>query len=267
MEYDTDGNPLRMVGTHTDITERKQVDYDLSQALENANTTNAMMKRLLRVISHEFRSPLGVLTCSTDILDRYGDRLTSKKRFAMHEHIRNSAKQLNSLINSVLEFNRLGIDLPDNPARLLDVGKTCTALAAEIETACGAGQEFSVTIAEGCGEALLDETLLRRIVENLLSNAFRYTPAAGRVSFCVRRDMNRLNIEISDTGIGIPEEDQKLIFDAYYRCRNVEGRTGIGLGLYIVLDALTKMGGNITVHSRTSGGTTMLVDIPVVDPE
>ena len=264
-ERETGENVVRVV--MIDISERKQVEDDLRQALENAKGINATMNRLLRVVAHEFRSPLGVLTGSTDILDRYGDRLEPEKRFAMHEHIRNSARQLNNLVSSVLAFNRLGLASPGNPPRLLDIGKSCSAIAAEIDTVWSAGQEYSVTIAEGCGVAMLDETLLRRIVENLLVNAFRYTPSTGSVSYYVKRDMNRLCMEISDTGIGIPEEEQEMIFDAYYRCRNIEGRAGLGVGLSIVLDALKQMGGTITVDSRNGRGTTMRVNFPVADAE
>jgi two-component system heavy metal sensor histidine kinase CusS len=75
-----------------------------------------------------------------------------------------------------------------------------------------------------------------------------------------------LLLEITDTGIGIPEEDQALIFDPFYRSRNVEGRRGLGLGLSIVKEALLQMGGTITVSSSLGKGTAVRVKIPVVDP-
>ena len=72
--------------------------------------------------------------------------------------------------------------------------------------------------------------LLRRVMENLLTNAFRYTPAGGRVALSVHREKNNLCLEISDTGIGIPQEDLPHIFDPFYRSRNIDGRRGVGLG-------------------------------------
>ena len=263
MERDAAGHPLRMVGTHTDITGRKQLEIDLRQALENARATNVTMTRLLRVVAHEFRSPLGVLTGSTDILDRYGERLPPEKRFAMHGHIRGAVTQLNNLVSSVLAFNRLGVDSPAEPPRWQEIGKSCPAIAAEIEAAWSSGQSCSVRLAEGCGVVLLNEILLRRIVENLLINAFHYTPPEGSVSLQVRGDRQRLFLEVRDTGIGIPEEDHVLIFDAFYRCSNVEGRAGLGLGLYFVREAVRQMGGTIGVTSLTGQGTVMRVEIPV----
>jgi signal transduction histidine kinase len=105
----------------------------------------------------------------------------------------------------------------------------------------------------------------RRIVENLLTNAFRYTPTDGSVSLHVRMEENRLLLEITDTGIGIPEEDQTQIFNAFYRSRNVEERRGLGLGLSIVRESLSLTNGTISVVSKPGEGTTMRVGIPV-DP-
>jgi signal transduction histidine kinase len=224
------------------------------------------MNRLLRIIAHEFRSPLGVLTGSTDILDQYWDRLTPEKRFDLHEHIRNAARQLSHLVGSVIAFNRLETDRSENPPLLLDIGEICSAITATVEALWGAGQKYTVTIAPDCGTAMLDETLFRRTVDHLLTNAFRYTPADGSVEFLVHRDNNRLCLEIRDTGIGIPAEDQALIFDAFYRGRNVEWRGGLGLGLSIVRESLAQMGGTITVNSRGGEGTTMRVEIPVDEP-
>ena len=92
------------------------------------------------------------------------------------------------------------------------------------------------------------------------------TDKRNRVDKHVCREKEMLLLEITDTGIGIPEEDQALIFDPFFRSRNVEGRRGLGLGLSIVREALSQMGGTVTVTSSLGKGTTMLVKIPVVDP-
>ncbi len=262
----TKGEIVGVITTVREITGRKRMEDELRQALEAEESANATMSRLLRIIAHEFRSPLGVLSGSTDILDHYRDRLTPEKRFELHEHIRNASSKLTDLISSVTAFNRLGAEGAGGNPLLLDVGEVCSAVTAGVESVWGTGQKCTLTIAPDCGAALLDEALFRRVVENLLTNAFRYTPADGCVSFYVRRDGERLLLDVVDTGIGIPEEDQPLIFDAFYRSRNVEWRGGLGLGLSIVRDALLQLDGTITVNSKAGKGTTMRVDIPVVDP-
>ncbi len=237
---------------------------ELRLALEDAKSANSTMGRLLRIIAHEFRTPLGLLTGSTDILDRYWDRLTPEKRFEQNEHIRSAAHQISNLLSSVISFNQLGTDsLPKTPL-LLDIGNECRAITAEVHAVWGAGHQCNVEIAPGCGSAFLDEMLFRRIVQNLLTNAFRYTPPDGAVSLRVSRDKERLSLEIRDTGIGIPAEELALIFERFYRSKNVEGRSGLGLGLSIVHETLLQMGGTIAVISRVHEGTIMRVEIPVL---
>lgn len=261
----TRGEIIGVIATVRENTWRKRMEDELRQALEAARSANGTMNRLLCAVAHEFRTPLGLLTGSTDILDRYWDRLSPEKRFEQNEHIRSAARQISNLINSVISFNQLG-GSAGNPLRVLDIGEECHNIAAEVETVWASGHDFIVAIAADCGTALLDEMLFRRIVENLLTNAFRYTPSQGTVALHVRRETDRLLVEIIDSGIGIPEEDQQLIFDAFYRSRNVEGRRGLGLGLSMVHESLMQLGGTITVTSRIGEGTAMRVEIPVVDP-
>ncbi|MDD2271156.1 MAG: ATP-binding protein [Desulfuromonadaceae bacterium] len=238
---------------------------ELRLALEEAKSVNSTMSRLLRIIAHEFRTPLGLLTGSTDILDRYWDRLTPAKRLEQNEHIRSAAQQMSNLLNSVVSFNQLGIDCLPNALCLMDIGNECRAIAAEVHAVWGAGHRCDVEIAPGCGSAFLDEMLFRRIVQNLLTNAFRYTLPGGVVSLRVSRDKGRLSLEIRDTGIGIPEEEMSLIFKRFYRSKNVEGRSGLGLGLSLVHETLVQIGGTIEVTSKIDEGTTMRVEIPVLE--
>ena len=240
---------------------------ELRLALKEAKSVNSTMSRLLLIVAHEFRTPLGLLTGSVDILDRYWDRLTSEQRFEQNEHIRSAAHQMSNLVGSVISFNQLGTDsLPMAPL-LLDIGNECRAIANEIQTVWGSGHKFNIVIAPDCGRAIMDKIFFRRIVENLLTNAFRYTPPDGTVSLYVSRDKERLCLEISDTGIGIPGEELALIFERFYRSKNVEWRSGLGLGLSIVHETLLQMGGRITVTSRVDEGTTMRVEIPIIDKQ
>ena len=262
----TSGAPLHLIGTNTDISDRVQMNNDLQQALESSKAHNVTMNRLMRTVAHEFRTPLCLLTGSVDILDRYWDRLTFEQRFTQTEHIRSATNQMSNLINSMISFNQMGTNRSLGGRLLLDIEMMCRTIAAEVAAASANGLECTVTISGDCGSALLDEIQFRRILENLLTNAFRYTPANGAVSLHVTREKNRLSLVISDTGIGIPEEDQSLIFDSFYRSQNVEDRRGLGLGLSIVRDAVLKMAATITFISKIGEGTTMRVEIPVDVP-
>jgi len=247
-----------------EITSARYLE-ELLHAKEAAQEANEAKSRLLATVAHEFRTPLSLLTSSTDILDRYGERLSPDERTRQHDHIRNAAQQMSGLVDSVLAFNLLDTHIHINKPVEIDIGQFCLKIAEEAGIACSSSHDFSISIAENCGTALLDKTLLRRVVENLLTNAFRYTPAGGNVSFRVSRENDRLQLVIKDSGIGIPEECQNRIFEAFYRCKNVEARRGVGLGLSIVHEAISQSGGAISIDSSVGKGTSIRVEIPIVN--
>lgn len=239
---------------------------ELVQSKEEAQRANIAKSRFLATVAHEFRTPLSILTSSTDILDRYSERLNKEERTQQHDRIRNASQQMSDLVDSVLSFNRLGGVSSPNALVLLNIGTFCTDLAEEVSTTCSNGHCFTVSIAKTCGTARLDKILLRRIVENLLTNSFRYTPAGGTVSLQVERENDLLRVVVADSGIGIPKECRQRVFEAFFRCPNIDARRGLGLGLSIVQDALTHMGGTISVDSAVGTGTTMRVEIPLDGP-
>ncbi len=248
----------------TDITQQKMQQQLLSRQKEELVVANTAKSMFLKMVAHEFRTPLGLLASSTDIQDRYWERLSSEERYEQNNRIRSAANQLATLTNSILSYNQTeaGYELRPEP---LDIGELCRCIAADAVTVWSDRHLFQVTIADDCGSALLDETLLRRILQNLLSNAFRYTPPEGSVELSVKRVGDTLLLEVADSGIGIAEEDRQHIFDAYYRGHNIGIRRGLGLGLAIVRESVELMGGDITVLSSQGQGTAMQVVLPLAD--
>lgn len=244
------------------ITQNKLLENELRKALDTAHATNDTMSRLLRTVAHEFRTPLGLLTGSTDLLDQYWDRLTAEERFEQNEYIRSAARQMSTLVNSVIAFSQLGTVKAENSLQMVNVEKICRSIVAEVVAVWGSGHECTVEIDLDCKAVMLDEVLFRRILENLLTNSFRYTASHGSVMLKISLKNLHFSLEIIDTGIGIPQDDLSKIFDAFYRSENVEGRRGLGLGLSIVQDALSQMNGTISVTSQVGKGTTMSVMIP-----
>lgn len=237
---------------------------ELLQAKEIAISNNEAKDRLLITVAHEFRTPLSLLTSSTGILDKYGERLSDEEQDRQIGNICYAAQQMSDLIDSVLRYNGPESPPPQHAQVLVDVGQFCRVLAERLKLVYCSGHTFNVSISDDCGTILLNEILFQRVVENLLSNAFRYTQAGGTVSLNVNRENDRLFVVVTDSGIGIPEKDHKLIFEQFYRCQNVEARRGLGLGLFIVNDAISRLDGTITVDSVIGAGTTMQIEIPVV---
>ena len=254
-----------MIGINEDITEQRREAEELRNAKEAAVNADVAKSRFLSMVAHEFRTPLSLLTSSSDILDRYGNKLSLEQHAEQKRHMRSAMTQLANLVDSVLAFCRQEADNVERTPLLTPAGTLCCTISREIKTALGAEHDFIVNITDCSATALLDEIFFRRVLENILGNAFRYTPAGGVISLTASQKDDRLLLEIADCGIGIPENEQEQIFDQFYRCRNAGSRRGLGLGLYIVREALLQMNGSITLSSRIGEGTTVRLEIPVID--
>jgi PAS domain S-box-containing protein len=248
-----------------DISERKQAEEALHQSKILAEAAAQAKSRFLAIVAHEFHTPLHLLTISTDILEQYEGCLTTEEQYDQHTQIRNAARQLSSLIDSVSVYNRQEREFKFSAPELLDIGQICTTIFDEVSRVWGHDHTFQADISSDCGTGIFCEVLFRRLLENLLTNAYRFTPPGGSVSLRVNRQGDRLLIEVADTGIGIPEEDQERIYDAFYRSSNVDARRGLGLGLSIVKDALQTLNGSISLISSAGQGTTFRVELPVIN--
>ena len=263
--YGSKGNFLGYIGSCVDITSRKLTEKEFQQAKIAAVEANLAKSRFLSIVAHEFHTPLHLLTISTDILDQYGERLASNERLKQHRQIRNAARQMSVLINSVSTFAQHGDSAIGQFPVLLDIAQMCTIITEEVRLVWGKAHDFQISIAPDCGTTMLAKPLFRRLLENLLTNAFRFTPTGGSVTLSVCRSGNCLQIEVTDTGIGIPEKEQSKIYEAFYRGSNINMRQGLGLGLSIANDALKKLNGSMVLSSKVGGGSTFRVEIPLLD--
>ena len=260
--FNETGESIGILGVYDDITKQKLAELELHQARDLAESATQAKSRFLSIVAHEFHTPLHLLTISLDILERYKESLSPEEYLEQHAQIRNAARQLTSLIDSVSAYNRKERD-SIAPA-LLDISQICATISFEVHKVWCKGHSFRNDVSSDCGTGMFDEVLLRRLLENLLTNAYRFTPAGGCVSLSVHRKGNTLLIEVADSGIGIPEEDQKKIFEAFYRSSNIDARSGLGLGLSIVSDALQALNGTVILKSRVGEGSTFQVELPIV---
>ena len=199
-----------------------------------------------------------------DILEQYEGRLSTDEQLEQHNQIRNAANQLSSLIDSVSAYNRQERDASITSSALLDISQMCATISDEVHKVWSKDHHFQSDISSECGTGFFDGVLFRMLLENLLTNAFRFTPAGGSVSLRVKRNGDELLIDVADTGIGIPEIDHKKIFEAFFRSSNVDARRGLGLGLSIVREAVMSLNGSISLKSGVGDGTIFQVQLPVV---
>ena len=245
------------------ITDRKQAEAEIRRSLAREKELKELKSRFISMASHEFRNPLSSILLCVQNLNGENNLDESNRQFYL-ESIRNAALNMNSLLEDVLILSKAESEkqsLKLEPIDLYDFCQQIIRQLASIYTNRKINFNYRVSF-----ESLnLDKTALRHILNNLLSNALKYSPGGSSVDVNVSNDDRpaKITIEICDRGIGIPEESQKHLFESFYRADNVNGISGTGLGLSIVKKAVELYQGTITIDSKIGRGTKIVVQLPL----
>jgi len=244
-----------------DMTGKKRAEDTLATAKDMAEKDSASKSRFLAAASHDLRQPMQSLAMFVDVL---AGRTHDANSSEIIEKIQASSKSLQSLLNSLLDISKLEADLVVPTVRRFSVGELTSRLAEEIGPL--AQQKGLSFIHVGSSLSVeSDPGLLDRILRNLLTNAIDNTDS-GRVMFGCRRQGQTLSIEVWDTGHGIPEGQQDLIFEDFYQGNTENGKShdGLCLGLTIVDRLINLLGHKVEVAPGPLGGTVFKVCVPVI---
>lgn len=252
------------IWTFLDITDRKQAEEDTLRALEKQKELNELKSRFVSMTSHEFRTPLATILSSAELLKHYSDRLPDEEKTEILTSIETSVKRMAHMLDSVLLIGKAEAQMLACKPQPLDLRALCQSCVDEAQTAMRGGSkaQLDFTIGDDVGTGAFDEKLLRHVLGNLLSNAFKYSPNGGTVRFTVLRKNGSTEFEVADQGIGIPKKDLPRLFETFHRAENVGNIQGTGLGLAIVKKAVELHGGTIDVDSEEGRGTCFHVSIP-----
>ncbi len=260
---DVDGG---VIWSFVDISQLKASQQEAWEALDQQKALNELRHRFVAMTSHEFRTPLAAILSASDLLRSYGDRLPQPERIELLDSIASSVQHLSRMVDRVLLLGKeADAQLLDFSPQPVDLVPLCNRLVEEVlihnaETRCEVMMQLSHRLTVG----LYDEKLLRHIFGNLLSNALKYSPDGGEVTFSVRPEDGGTVFEITDQGIGIPPEEIPHLFESFHRSSNVGSIAGTGLGLAIVHKAVTQHGGKLDVSSVLGQGTSFVVWLPFV---
>lgn len=217
------------------------------------------------LVSHEVRTPLGVIQSSADILDRYSERLTPEERRHQLDTIFASIRNLTDLVERVLTLGRIEDGRMQFKPVTVDLASVCAQIVDEVVSATGAAGRIELEVEGGLPLAQADPNLLRHILGNLLGNAVKYSASGGRVKLRVARVAEQALFAVSDSGIGIPLAEREKLFESFSRGSNVGSRPGTGLGLMIVKRCVQAHHGSLQLDSELGQGTTVTVQLPVFE--
>lgn len=252
-----------------DATDRKEMENGIRQSLAKEKELSQLRSNFISTASHEFRTPLTIISSSSSILENYSDRLTEDKKNNHLQRIQSSVNHMVNLLDDVLTVNRAEVNKLDFNPEIVDLVTFCQNIVEEIQLSTKEHSISFFAVSNNLDETDLkilnircDIKLMRQIITNLLSNAIKYTPDGGMIYLWLMQQDNNAVLKVQDHGIGIPIDDQMKLFDSFYRARNVGNISGTGLGLAIVKKCVDLHNGAIEIESEINQGTTFTVIIP-----
>ncbi|HEY9812844.1 MAG TPA: ATP-binding protein, partial [Candidatus Sericytochromatia bacterium] len=264
------GQVYRIVGVAEDITDRKLAESEIHNALAKEKELSELKSRFITIASHEFRTPLTTILSAAQALKAYFHNWTDEKKFAYLQYIEDAVGHMSGLLKDVLVIAKAEAGKLEFSPVEIDLVKFCSELTEEMQLNDSNQHRLNFIICSNCfGVSLssviayMDEKLLRQIFSNLLANAIKYSPSNSAVQFKLTCENNYAIFQVQDAGIGIPLQDQKMVFDPFHRAENVGNIPGTGLGLTIVKNSCSLHGGSISVDSKVGKGTTFTVILPL----
>jgi signal transduction histidine kinase/CheY-like chemotaxis protein len=235
-----------------------------TELLKNSRAKSEFMAR----VSHDLRQPLNAVVGFTDlILLQDGEPLSSSQRRYLG-HVVTAAQQIVRLTSDLLDLSRLEAGRLEIRPEPCDVALLLQEMLAHFRTQPQAGRvSLTLEIASPLGKLMVDQARLQQILYNLVSNAFKFTPDGGLITVTARQIGPMIELSVRDTGVGVPLDDQRRIFEAYEQAGTTDIRqNGVGLGLAIAKRLVELHGGHISVESAPSQGSTFVVRLPGAAP-
>jgi PAS domain S-box-containing protein len=252
-----------VLGFGIDITERKQAEAELRRTLAREKELSQLRSYFVSMVSHEFRTPLGVIQSSAEILEDYLEQLEPAEREEHLQSIRNNTHRMAGLMDEALLIGSLDAGKIEFKPEPLQLRTYLRRLVDEVLSATNQRCPIELFLSETPTEIQADERLLQHIFTNLLTNAVKYSDPGRVVRFEVVCPGAEMVCAVRDQGIGIPEADREWLFSPFHRGRNVQNRPGTGLGLVIVKRCVDLHRGRISVESKPGEGTKVTVTLPI----
>lgn len=249
----------------TDRKQRQQLEIDNERMIaqfQKEQERNALIQRIISALSHDVRNSLSIVATSSDILSHHFHKLDDKKRKEKFDTINRHIQFATKLLHDTVNLARGKTDeQPFNP-KPINLNTLCQVSIQEVSSAYKSTHQMRFVNMTDVEVAIVDETLISRILLNLLSNAIKYTPADGTILLELDHYEHGVVLRVTDSGVGISENDLNQIFEPFFRCENTKSVDGTGLGLSIVKDCVDEHQGEVFVKSVIGEGTTFTVKLP-----
>lgn len=242
------------------ISELETAKDNMSQLFEKERELNQLKTRFVSMASHEFRTPLGGIQLSASLINKYAERSDLINIEKHTQKIKNSVDNLTTILNDFLSLERLEAGKVHLNTVEFNIVKFADEIVEEMQLISKKDQHIVYEHTGNDARVFLDPNLLKNCVFNLISNAIKYSGPNTLIEFSTKVFDNQLEIIVKDNGIGIPEEEQKNLFEPFFRAHNTGDIQGTGLGLNIARRYAALMNGHISCISKLNEGTTFTLN-------
>lgn len=242
------------------------IDVIITQSFERLAEVNQMKSEFINIISHQLRTPLSNLKWTIELFTLGKVNSFNRKQLEYFKILKENTDRMNQLVSNLLIVSR--IETTDFPLKKKEI--SLESLVKEtIERATpfikSSNIKVELEIKERLPKIFVDPSQLQLVIENLLDNAIRYTKKKDKIKIKLEKRGGYCYFEIKDNGVGIPEKNQKYIFQKFFRSENAlkQQTQGSGLGLYIAKSIIKKLGGKIGFKSQEDVGSTFWINLPI----
>ncbi len=238
------------------VSELEMAKENMRALFQKEKELNQLKTRFVSMASHEFRTPLSAIQLSASLIDKYTEKQDTANVEKHTSKIKNSINNLTTILNDFLSLERLEAGKVEANPNWFNIISFAEEITEEMQMMTKQNQHIIYEHTGITASVFLDPNLLRNCVINLISNAVKYSGADTLIQFNTRLVDGKLILEVKDNGIGIPETDQKSLFEPFFRAHNTGDIPGTGLGLNIVDRYVGLMGGTVNCISEQNIGTT-----------
>ncbi len=263
-ERNPDGTVHHFLASYIDITERKHFEEELVKSKEKAEESDRLKTAFLHNVSHEIRTPMNAIMGFAALLSETETDAATRKSYI--DVISQSSDHLLSIISDIVDISNIEADLVKIKREELNLNDICRTVYSH-QSQKAKEKKIDLVFEPGFPDSeasiVTDKTKLIQILSNMVSNAIKFTHQ-GKVKYSYKRKLTMLEFTVSDTGIGIPQDQHSRIFERFYQVHNQTSRTyeGTGLGLAICKAYVGLLGGTIWVISAPGAGSKFIFTIP-----
>ncbi|MEK7779643.1 MAG: ATP-binding protein, partial [Pseudomonadota bacterium] len=265
--YDGQGKLLNYIAVENDITVIKLAEQRHQKTMERERELNQFKTQFINLASHQFRTPLATIRSSIDLLDLKLKSIhpdnTFQAFFAKHKAIIDEeTTRMTELMENILDIGRIDEGKIELFKKNLPFKKFMDDFVQSNQEPGGEYRKLSYHFGTSDKIISIDEILLRNVLRNIVSNAYKYSQGKPAPELKVNFEKNAYWITVKDYGIGVPDKDQPYLFESFFRASNARIFPGSGLGLMIAKKLIALHGGNIHFSSKVGAGCCVTIHLP-----